>query len=93
MKVAQVLKDGVLKFELATVRYLSPSGMFGIAKNPATVVLCFDHKYSKAGHQYVIYLSGAIPKLERNVVKQMVIRRAEVGLQFPTYKRLPIILK
>lgn len=91
--VPHILKDRILKFELPTVEHLCPRRVLGVCKDPALVILGLDHEHPETGYQDVINLCGAVLELQRDVIKEVIVRARKVCLQLSAYQGLAMILR
>lgn len=90
--MTKVLVDRVLKTELAVEKDLRPTGLLGVGKDPALVVLGLDDEDTVAGDEDVIDLRGAILQRERDVIQQLIVGRREVQADRVGKKLLAAVL-
>lgn len=87
--MAGILEDWVLELKLASIDRLCPSRVFGVGKNPATVVLRLNNENAVSRHQNVINLRSSIAELQCDVIEQMKIGRLKSGLYGKSNKCFP----
>lgn len=90
--MTKVLVDRVLKTELAVEKDLRPTGLLGVGKDPALVVLGLDDENTESRDEDVIDLRGAVLQGERDVIQQVIVGRLEVHQDRVGNQRLAAVL-
>jgi hypothetical protein len=91
--VQLILKDWVLKLELALEEDLGPGRLRRVRENPTLVILSFDYEYTEAGNQDVIDLRCSVVEWQCDVIHQVVFRSAEGACHRARYDGFTAVLE
>lgn len=90
--MAEVLKDRILEVGPLHEHDLRPSGLFRVGEDPAVVVLRLYDEDAKSRDKNVIYLRGAIPEWQGDVIQQVIVGWLKVGQDGISDKLFAVIL-